>query len=451
MGETRYMHWTHSAVAPSLGGRRCPMDSDEVLASEILGHGAYLCLRRSSGGDAGKAAAAPIDALAQRLGLRNEFDPGETPPVESIAFLRRQGATPADIADDAVLQADWVIHVASKRPETITELSAETARLLSPAVQVHVLQGVRRPRSYTGAAMNNWAYERQVVQQPGTAMPNAFLVPMSKTADWWRKDWMERHTYFLPRYDEQGRMQNEGHALVTEAGISCLLRRTYRNLKHPAPPACLSRRTRFRGKRCRSRATATESPRASPALVGGSSSVLARTLCRRTLPHRPDLDGARAGQWNSCGDGDGFVEILDVDEHVAAELLAGLRERTVGHEALAVAHPDAGRRRRRVQRGTAQILPARRELFRDLQGLPVDLLSLGHAEPVPDRLVAAYQQHVFHVGLHRYVERRGPESTPRRRLSNLEYAPGCKRSRRGGLSLRLGPDRRHPDPARSRL
>ena len=168
------------------------MDSDEVLASEILGHGAYLCLRRSSGGDAGKAAAAPIDALAQRLGLRNEFDPGETPPVESIAFLRRQGATPADIADDAVLQADWVIHVASKRPETITELSAETARLLSPAVQVHVLQGVRRPRSYTGAAMNKWAYERQVVQQPGTAMPNGFLVPMSKTAEWWRKDWMER-------------------------------------------------------------------------------------------------------------------------------------------------------------------------------------------------------------------------------------------------------------------
>jgi len=164
------------------------MNSDEVLASEILGHGAYLCLRRSSGGDAGKAAAAPIDALAQRLGLRNEFDPNETPPVESIAFLRRQGATPADIADEAVLQADWVIHVASKRPETITELSAEAARLISPAVQVHVLQGVRRPRSYTGAAMNKWAYERQVVQQPGTAMPNGFLVPMSKTAEWWRKD-----------------------------------------------------------------------------------------------------------------------------------------------------------------------------------------------------------------------------------------------------------------------
>src|SRR5437879_13783716 len=162
MGERRSMHWAHSPVAPSLGGRRCSMDSDEVLASEILGHGAYLCMRRSNGSDLSIAEAAPIDALAKRLGLRNEFSPGETPPVESIAFLRREGATPADIADDAVLQADWVIHVASKRPETIMELGTETALLISPAVRVHVLQGVRRPPSYTGAAMAKWAYERQV-------------------------------------------------------------------------------------------------------------------------------------------------------------------------------------------------------------------------------------------------------------------------------------------------
>src|ERR1700730_6217638 len=152
------------------------MVSDEFLASEILGHGAYLCLRRSDGGDLRKVEAAPVDALAQRLSLRNEFDPGET-PVDSIAFLRRQGATPADIADDAVLHADWVIHVASKRPEAIAELGAEATRLLSPAVRVHVLQGVRRPQTYKGAAMNKWAYELQVVQQPGNAMPNAFLVP----------------------------------------------------------------------------------------------------------------------------------------------------------------------------------------------------------------------------------------------------------------------------------
>ena len=66
---------------------------------------------------------------------------------------------------------------------------------------------------------------RAVLQQPGAAAPNAFLVPMSKTAAWWQKDWMERHTYFLPRYDA-GRRVAEGHALASSAGIASLMRRT---------------------------------------------------------------------------------------------------------------------------------------------------------------------------------------------------------------------------------
>ena len=66
-------------------------------------------------------------------------------------------------------------------------------------------------------------------------MPNAFLVPMSKTSEWWEKDWLERHTYFLPRYDDSGRMLNEGHVLAAAPGIECLMRRTYKNAAEPAP------------------------------------------------------------------------------------------------------------------------------------------------------------------------------------------------------------------------
>ena len=60
---------------------------------------------------------------------------------------------------------------------------------------------------------------------------------MSKTADWWKKDWMERHTYMLPRYDDAERMVSQGHALAAEAGIPCLLRRTYKHPVEPAPPS----------------------------------------------------------------------------------------------------------------------------------------------------------------------------------------------------------------------
>jgi hypothetical protein len=208
------------------------MLTNESLASEILGHGAYICLRKVAG--AGPAPVAPLTALTEHLGLRNEFDPGDPPARDSFALLRRQGATAADIADEGILAADWVVHVASKRGEIVDEFCDGVTKLLASVARARVLRGVVRPKNYTGAAMNNWAYAHAVVQQPGGAMPNAFLCPMSKTEEWWRKDWMERHTYFLPRYDDHGRMVSEGHALATEAGIPVLLRRTYKSVNEPA-------------------------------------------------------------------------------------------------------------------------------------------------------------------------------------------------------------------------
>src|SRR5688572_23293472 len=58
---------------------------------------------------------------------------------------------------------------------------------------------------------------------------------------------------------------------------------------------------------------------------------IATRLRRSAFSHRTDLDGARPGQRNSGGNGDRLVQVLDVDQHVAPELLADLRERAVGH------------------------------------------------------------------------------------------------------------------------
>jgi len=209
------------------------MHANDVRSTEALRHGAYLCLRVPA--DARRSlATAAVPALAERFELENEFTVDDGHPPEAIAFLRRVGATPASLADDALLTADAVVHVASRTAAPVAEFAAELARVLGPALKPHVLAGVVRPMSYTGNAMHNFAYAHRVIQQPGTIMPNAFIVPMSKTAEWFRKDWMERHTYMLPRYDDAGRMVNQGHALAAEAGIACLMRRTY---KHPVEPA----------------------------------------------------------------------------------------------------------------------------------------------------------------------------------------------------------------------
>src|SRR5437899_12186879 len=64
----------------------------------------------------------------------------------------------------------------------------------------------------------------------------------------------------------------------------------------------------------------------------------------RYLHDRPDFHGSLACSRNPCGDADRLVEILGVDQEVAAELFARFRERTVGYKRFAVAHAHAGGR-----------------------------------------------------------------------------------------------------------
>jgi hypothetical protein len=209
------------------------MRASEIRSSDPIRYGAYICLNVPAATRAATSGA-DVPALAERLGLRNEYGSAGGDPPQSIAYLRRVSAVPGQITDTGLLDAEVIVHLAAMTPEPITEFRAGLARLLGPAVMPRVLAGVVRPLIYTSQAMFNFSYGERVLQQPAAVMPNAFLVPMRKTAEWWRKDWMERHTYFLPRYDDAGAMQHQGHALAAAPGIACLLRRTY---KSPAEPA----------------------------------------------------------------------------------------------------------------------------------------------------------------------------------------------------------------------
>lgn len=208
--------------------------ADDVRSTSAIRYGAYLCITVPSGARRA-AAGADVGAVADRLGLRNEFHSVDGDPPASVAYLRRKGATHGQIPDAELLGADAVVHVAAPTREPVARFCAELARLVGSPIRPRILDGVVRPMSYTGDAMHNFAYAHRVVQQPAATMPNAFVVPMSKAAAWWGMDWMQRHTYFLPRYDSSGRMLHEGHALAAAAGIAVLLRRTYKSVPEPAP------------------------------------------------------------------------------------------------------------------------------------------------------------------------------------------------------------------------
>src|SRR5262245_25028708 len=118
----------------------------------------------------------------------------------------------------------------------------------------------------------------------------------------------------------------------------------------------------------------------------------------------PDFDCAETRGRNPCGNADRLVEIPGVDQEVATELFARLHKRSVGHQRLVVPHADAGCRRRGMQGGGGQILPARAELLRKLRGLTVTFLANGLLQGF---LVKVNQQHVSHAyPFHQYVERR---------------------------------------------
>src|SRR5215831_1639565 len=153
----------------------------------------------------------------------------------------------------------------------------------------------------------------------------------------------------------------------------------------------------------------------------------AGALRRGPLADRTDFYRTNARQRPARRKGQGLVEIFDIDEHVAAEILARLSERPVGQEALAVAHPHRRSCRRRMKRVTAQVLPPRREFLRGPYLTPVGVLALGQAALVPG-LVEVHQQQIFHTCLHQLVERDGPGSTagadclPRRRRRGAAMA-----------------------------
>src|SRR5215470_4339867 len=81
---------------PIIGAREVTMRADDVRSNEPIRYGAYLCLNVPAGALAAVAGAA-VSALAERLELRNEFEPGNGDPPRAIAYLRRIGATPGDV------------------------------------------------------------------------------------------------------------------------------------------------------------------------------------------------------------------------------------------------------------------------------------------------------------------------------------------------------------------
>jgi hypothetical protein len=206
--------------------------ADLKMTTQVVGHGRFLFLRLP-GDRVDRAFAEAIDGLG--AGLENMHDADGSPTDDSFRRGRYQllRAEPSrsqerDLPHPGLSAAAVLVRLEAASPEPLLAYD-RALRSLAEAHggSVEALVGVQRPRSYTSHAMTQFAYAPALSPGSGARLPLGVVTPQSKTAAWWGMDWMRRESFFLPRYDEQGRISAKGHALAAEAGIPCISRRLY--------------------------------------------------------------------------------------------------------------------------------------------------------------------------------------------------------------------------------
>ena len=158
----------------------------------------------------------------------NDYDADgtrEPQPQETIQFL---AADAVDARRRGIGSARFVAHMTANYRPRLDEVTTELRRRIAGAADIIVLDGAERMPRYTSAEMHKFAYKPALLRQSGRVARNAIIVPMSKTAEWWEKSALERHSYFYPHGGANG-SQVKGHAMSAEAGISKVFRRLYHN------------------------------------------------------------------------------------------------------------------------------------------------------------------------------------------------------------------------------
>ena len=202
------------------------------LTTKVLGFGRFLFVefetRRvdSSLLQALEHAAAELDNMHFASGqpAAETLQQGRIQYVRADPKRLRKG----DIVDDGVSLSAVLIRVEGITPEPLLAYERRLRALVDErGGRVHTHEGVRKDRSYTSYAMNQFAYARALAPDIGARHPVAVFLPQSKTKDWWAMDWMRRESLFLPQYSDDGTVRKKGHVLLTAEGIPHIVRRLY--------------------------------------------------------------------------------------------------------------------------------------------------------------------------------------------------------------------------------
>lgn len=201
------------------------------LASEVAGHGRFLFVRLPGWED--RELVRAWDRLGEGMENMHRAEGHPSPVALRRGRFQLLRALPAlsrecDVPHPSLLEAKALVRLEGASPEPLLDYEDGLRRAVERGGgAVEALAGVMRPRSYTSHAMTRFAYEEALAPGPGAHLPYGVVMPQNKTPGWWGMDWMRRESFFLPRYDGEGVMRAEGHALAAREGIPCIVRRLF--------------------------------------------------------------------------------------------------------------------------------------------------------------------------------------------------------------------------------
>jgi hypothetical protein len=203
------------------------------LTTKVIGYGRLLFLHLDA--PTGGAIAADIETLSASLDNAHAVDGAPTPEASRKGRYQYLRAEPSrgrelDLADTGICGASALVRLEGSALEPLLDYEKSLRALVEArGGAMHTRAGIQKELSYTSHAMAEFAYAHAFGPKSGRACPFGVVTPQDKTAEWWAMDWMRRESFFLPRYDENGRMLTKGHALASAGGIPCITRRLLHN------------------------------------------------------------------------------------------------------------------------------------------------------------------------------------------------------------------------------
>src|SRR5215469_5637426 len=134
--------------------------------------------------------------------------------------------------------------------------------------------------------------------------------------------------------------------------------------------------------------------RSAPTLVARRSPR--KIVSSANLHDRADFDRSIARAGDLRGNGNRLIEVLRIDQVVAAELFLGFGKRAVGDERFAVADAHRGRSFSPLERVSSAILPGCLKILGELHVFAEDGLVFGRRNFAGLSLASINEQDVFH-------------------------------------------------------